>query len=61
MRKKISPVVAIVLVLVALVGVGLFGMMVMKNASHEDKIIVQPGDPKQTKPDPKVGVDSSGT
>ena len=53
--------VAIVAVVAVLVGIGLFGMMVLNNATKESKMVVQPADPKQTQPDPELGVGTSGT
>jgi len=61
MRQKINPVVAVIVVIVSIVVLGLVGMKVMDNATREKKVIVLPADPNQTKPDPKLNVDSSGT
>lgn len=62
MRKQISPAVAVILVIVAIVLIGALGMKVMQS-NHEAKVIVQPADPNNSlyKPDPKLNVDSSGT
>jgi len=61
MRRKINPVVAVIVVIASIVVLGLVGMKVMDNATREKKVIVLPADPNQTKPAEKLHVDSSGT
>jgi hypothetical protein len=61
MRKKINPMVAVIVVIVAIIGLGLAGMAVMNRPAPEAKVILNPAKPEQTKPDAKLGVDNSGT
>lgn len=63
MRKKINPVVAVILVIASIVVLGLVGMKVMESSTHEKKVIVLPADPNDSryKPDPKLNLNNSGT
>jgi len=61
MRQKISPAVAVILILVTIAVLGLVGMKVMDSSTKEQKVIVQPADPKQTKPAEKLNLEGSGT
>jgi len=64
MRKRINPVVAVVVVIVALVGISLLASAVTNNVTgHEAQTIIKPSKPDDPKfhPAPKLNLSDSGT
>lgn len=58
MRKEIKPGAVIVLVLVAILGVGLFVYQAAGRSQSEPQLVIRPANPDDPKyhPDPKLGL-----